>query len=186
MPSDKKQELHDVNYLWDNYSMYSSSSSIKVKCKTLDSTHKVKRVSCNLNGAIKLLYADKELNSLTDSFQNLNTIKETDFEIIKVGNRNYLTDRGETFSFMNKTYAMSKKEMLSLLKNIDSDYDMSLINNEICVEISSPEMLLEAYRNLINVITKIKIVGGDYNVWNKRETAKERERKKKTSAGKGV
>ena len=184
MSNDKKQSVYDANYLWDNYSMYSSRPSIKVKCKTFDNKEKAQRASCNLNEAVKLLCTDKKQKRLTDSIQEFN--KEVKFEVIKIEGRNYLTDKGETFDFLNKTFEISKKEMLTLLKSIDSDYDVSLINTEICIEITSPEMLLEAYRNLTNVIIKLKIIGGDYNVWGKREKRKERERKKKGSAGKGV
>ena len=157
MPTDKKQAVQNANYLWDTHSMYSSRPSIKVKCKTIDTSEKVTRVSCDLNDAVKLLYTDKKSKAPANCIYDVSAVKDIKFEIIKIGNRNYLADKGGTFKFLNKAGEMSKKDMLVLLKSIDSDYDVSLINDEICVEIDSPEMLLESYRNLLNVITKIKI-----------------------------
>ena len=158
---DNKQNLKDLNYLWDNYSMYSYTPEIRVSCKTVDSD-KCKKAACNLQNAIDFLYTDKNGKPIKSqeymgSSAELGNIQ---ISICKIGNKNFLTDNGGLFSHLNGLRSISKNEFIKLLKNVSSDYNLTVINNELCSEINDPASLADCYRNMTNVIIKIKTFGG--------------------------
>jgi hypothetical protein len=158
---DTKQNLKDLNYLWDNYSMYSYNPEVRVASKKVDS-EKCKKAACNLKNAVDFLYTDKNGNPLKSQeymggSANLGSIK---IGLSKIGSKNFLTDNGELFSLLNKSRGVSKTEFIKLLKNANSDYNLTVINNELCSEIDDPASLADCYRNMTNVILKIKTFGG--------------------------
>lgn len=142
-----------VNYLWKNHVMYSIDPDIKVTSRSYD-TQKCKKVKCNIGEAIKLLYTDGKGRA---TGEYITALGKNDISIQKVGKRNYLSDNGALFKYLEKK-GITKRKYLELLKAVNTDYDLTLMNEELCIELDDPDGLADCYRNLVNVIAKIKCI----------------------------
>lgn len=142
-----------VNYLWRNHVMYSDDPDIKVTSRSYD-TQKCQKAKCNIGEAIQLLYTDGKGRS---TGEYITTLGKHDISIQKVGKSNYLSDNGALFKFLSKK-GVTKRKYLELLKAVNTDYDLTLMNEELCIELDDPDDLADCYRNLVNVIAKIKCI----------------------------
>lgn len=156
MQKNKKNEILTADYFWDNFSLYSTRPKIKVISREFDNT-KCKKASCSLENAVKFLYTDSSGNYKSNFIPQAKNVKNVNLGLNKIGKKSYLTDNGETFSQLSQT-GMKKNEFVKLLKGIDTDYDLSVMNDELCSEISDPSLLADCYRNLVNVIIKVRFL----------------------------
>jgi hypothetical protein len=143
-----------VDTLWKNHTMYSTDPDIKVMSRSYDN-QKCKRAKCDISDAIALLYTDGRGKPTGEYITSLG---KSQISIQKIGKRNYLSDNGALFKYLNKSRGITKQEYLALLKAVKTDYDLVVMNNELCIEITDPEGLADCYRNMTNVIAKIKCI----------------------------
>lgn len=143
----------NANYVWDHMPMYSTRPEIKVTSRSYDSSH-CQRAACSLENAAIFLYSDKPGGDKSELMSHVKG--KLNICLTKIGKRCYLSDNGETFSALKKQSGMSKSGFIRLLRRIDTDYDLSVLNEELCVEISDPTYLTDCYRNLVSVILRIQ------------------------------
>mgnify|MGYP006874685181 CR=1 FL=1 len=62
------------------------------------------------------------------------------------------------FKHLNKSHGVTKQEYIKLLKSVNTDYDLVVMNEELCIEIVDPDGLADCYRNMTNVIAKMKCI----------------------------
>lgn len=161
MQKNKKNDLAKYNDVWDKYSVYSTNPNQKVKSRGYDSG-KCQKASCDLDGAMKFLYSDGKGGTRGDYISNP-ALRNGKISICKIGKKNYLTDDGAIYKELTAR-GMKKAQIMKLLRMVDSDYDIQLLNNEICMEIEDPGLLTDCYRNMENVMIKIKCLAEAHSI----------------------
>ncbi len=143
-----------VNDLWKKHTMYSTDPDIKVVSRSYD-TQKCKKASCDISDALAILYTDGRGKPTGEYITELGKNK---ISIKKIGKKNYLSDNGALFKHLNKSHGITKQKYVELLKLVNTDYDLVVMNEELCIEIVDPDGLADCYRNMTNVIAKMKCI----------------------------
>lgn len=143
-----------VNDLWKKHTMYSTDPDIKVVKRSYD-TQKCKKISCDISDALALLYTDGRGRPTGEYITELGKNK---ISIQKIGKKNYLSDNGALFKYLNKRRGITKQKYVELLRSVNTDYDLVVMNEELCIEVSDPDGLADCYRNMTNVIAKMKCI----------------------------
>ena len=149
----KKLDPRLVDSLWSSQPMYSTNPNIKVTSRSYDS-QKCQRVSCDLDSAVKLLYTDARGKTRSDCISDPR-IEDVKISICKIGKKNYLSDNGSVFGQLIAD-GMKKSAIMKLMRSVDTDYDIQILNDEICMEIADPTFLADCYRNMANVLIKVR------------------------------
>jgi hypothetical protein len=144
--------IEKYNEIWDKYPIYSTDSKAKVTSKGYDSSKCVK-ISCNLDDAMDVLYTDSKGRPRSDYISD-KSLRTAGISMCKVGKKTYLTDDGAIFKSLSAR-GMKKTEFMKLLRMVNTDYDIKLLNNELSMEVESPMFLADCYRNMVNVMIKI-------------------------------
>lgn len=161
MLNDKEKRLENYNYIWDRYSVYSTNPNQKVTSRGYDS-EKCQKARCDLDGAMKFLYTDGKGKTRGNYISNP-ALRDAKISICKIGKKNYLTDDGAIFKELSAR-GMKKAKIMKLLRMVDSDYDIQILNNELCMEIEDPGLLTDCYRNMANVMIKIKCLAEAHGI----------------------
>lgn len=149
----KKIAPEILDDLWSKHSMYSTNPNARVTSRAYDS-QRCQKVSCDLDSAMAVLYTDSKGKTRGDYISNPGLDKGK-ISICKIGKKNYLSDNGATLRELS-ALGMKKAEIMKLLRSVDTDYEIKLLNDEVCTEIEDPAFLSDCYRNMANVLIKIK------------------------------
>ena len=149
----KEKEINaPCGELWKSYALYSQNPDEAVECISA-SVDECKKIPLALDDVTELLIADVS----TEDGEYLSPKKYAvglGVSLLRLWDRSFLCDNG----YLSKMLDTDAELYKELVRIIDTDYDLTLINGELCSEVSSADELIDCYRNFANVVAKATCV----------------------------
>lgn len=74
---------------------------------------------------------------------------------VKNGSETFVTDGGDTFKYLKRTYGISKSEFSDMLGRLNSRAKLCLVGDEIAVKIASVSQAESAKKNLMDSVSSL-------------------------------
>ena len=131
----KNSSDNPINRVWDMYSFFGNSARVT----TYD-----KQNTTNLNLKKSFFIPGEKAGG--EAFHVCG---------VKNGSGTFVTDGGDTFKYLKKTYGISKSEFADMLGRLNSRAKLCLIGDEIAVKVASASQAESAKKNLMDSVSSL-------------------------------
>jgi len=153
---DRKKVLsEEINYMGDNLRLFSDKPCVTIH-KEPSVLYGSKKISCDIDGMIEFITNDKKERRFLQNGACCDKIK---ISIVKKGGDIYLTDDGTLAEYLKKYGNVGVRGYKSVLKSVSSDYGL-ILEGEVLLSQTSECDFIDCYRNMNNVIAKVKLLTG--------------------------